>query len=85
MGPNIRLLPGAYWDFWDHYLPLTEHSLAEGLELFGFQIEQKIGRFLRYKMAGTRPVPLALVRYYLKMPLAWRFFGKQFLIVARKR
>ena len=85
MGPNIRLLPGAYWDFWDHYLPLTEHSLAEALELFGFHIEQKIGRFLRYKMAGTRPVPLALVRYYLKMPLAWRFFGKQFLIVARKR
>jgi len=21
LGPNVRLLPGAYWDFWDHYLP----------------------------------------------------------------
>jgi SAM-dependent methyltransferase len=85
MGPNIRLLPGAYWDFWDHYLPLTEHSLAEALELFGFRIEQKIGRFLPYTMAGTRPVPLAFVRCYLKLPLAWRFFGKQFLVIARKR
>jgi SAM-dependent methyltransferase len=85
MGPNIRLLPGAYWDFWDHSLPLTEHSLAEALELFGFHIEQKIGRFLPYKMAGTRPVPMAFVRCYLKLPLAWRLFGKQFLVIGRKR
>ena len=30
LGPNIRYLPGAYWDFWDHHLPLTHLSLAEG-------------------------------------------------------
>ena len=23
LGPNIRLVPGAYWDFRDHYLPLS--------------------------------------------------------------
>ena len=26
MGPNIRFTGGSYWDFWDHYLPLTEAS-----------------------------------------------------------
>src|SRR2546423_14060919 len=29
MGPNIKYLPGEYWDFWDHHLPLTETSLSE--------------------------------------------------------
>ena len=24
LGPNVRYLPGAYWDFWDHYVALTE-------------------------------------------------------------
>jgi SAM-dependent methyltransferase len=41
MGPNIKLIPGSYWDFWDHYLPLTEASLGEALENRGFQIERK--------------------------------------------
>lgn len=31
MGPNIKLVPGAYWEFWDHYIPLTESSLGEAL------------------------------------------------------
>src|SRR4030095_3830967 len=31
MGPNIKFLPGSYWDFWDHYIPLTEKSLIEAL------------------------------------------------------
>ncbi len=29
MGPNIRYLAGEYWDFYDHYLALTELSLGE--------------------------------------------------------
>src|SRR5207247_135781 len=31
VGPNIRFTGGRYWDFWDHYLPLTDASLSEGL------------------------------------------------------
>jgi len=27
MGPNIKCVPGAYWHFWDHNLPLTELSI----------------------------------------------------------
>src|SRR6266404_1171544 len=30
MGPNIKYLPGSYWDFWYHHLPLTELALKEG-------------------------------------------------------
>lgn len=85
MGPNIRYLPGAYWDFWDHYLPLTERSLAEGLELLGFEIERCTARFLPYQMSGSRTAPVSLVRIYLKLPFVWRFFGKQFLVIATKQ
>ncbi len=28
LGPNIRFLPGVYWDFWDHYLPLWPKPLG---------------------------------------------------------
>lgn len=83
MGPNIRLLPGAYWDFWDHYLPLTELSLAEVLGLAGFEIEVCYAAFLPYSMSqGWRP-PVWLLSVYLQMPWFWRFFGKQFLVVAK--
>jgi hypothetical protein len=31
MGPNIKFVPGAYWDFYDHHLALTKLSLqADG-------------------------------------------------------
>lgn len=84
MGPNIKFVPGAYWDFWDHYLPLTETSLKEALENRGYEIERCVGRFLPYTMASGPQYPVALLRMYLKMAPAWRFFGKQFLVVARK-
>ncbi|MEZ0274936.1 MAG: class I SAM-dependent methyltransferase [Roseimicrobium sp.] len=82
LGPNIRHLKGHYWDFWDHYLALTEESLAEGLALTGFDVKEKIGRFLPYSMSQGSNPPLWMVSLYLKMPWAWRFFGKQFLLVA---
>jgi len=84
LGPNIRYLPGAYWDFWDHYLPLTETSLSEGLTLHGFEITRCLGRFLPFSMVNAPEYPLAALRLYLRLPLAWRIFGKQFLVVARK-
>lgn len=84
MGPNIKYLPGAYWDFWDHYLPLTELSLSEALINRDYVVEQSIDRFLPYTMANGRKYPLVCIRLFLKLRPAWRFFGKQFLIVARK-
>ena len=84
MGPNIRYLPGAYWDFFDHYVPLTERSLAEALEAEGFKSETVIDRFLPYSMSQGSQPPLWMLRAYLRLPQAWRFFGKQFLVVAVK-
>ena len=84
MGPNIKLIPGTYWDFWDHYIPLTESSLGEALENRGFHIDRKETAFLPYTMAGEKNAPTAFVRLYLTLPQVWRFFGKQFLVIARK-
>lgn len=84
LGPNIRWLPGAYWDFWDHFLPLTDLSLAEGLELTGFWVEECVSRFLPYTMSGRFQPPVWSVRVYLKSPLLWPIFGKQFLVVGVK-
>ncbi len=85
MGPNIKYLPGAYWDFWDHYLPLTEASLAEALANRRFAITSCIARFLPYTMAGGPRYPLFCLRLYLRFSPLWRIFGRQFLVVAQKR
>jgi SAM-dependent methyltransferase len=82
MGPNIRFLPGEYWDFWDHHLALSDRSLAEGLESCGFSIAENHDRFLPYTMVNRREQPLFLLSWYLKLRPTWRFFGKQFLVVA---
>ena len=84
LGPNIRYVPGAYWDFWDHHIPITDASMAEALELHGFSTQRRIARFLPYTMSGNRKMPLVFVRAYLKLPMAWRIFGKQFLVVATR-
>jgi SAM-dependent methyltransferase len=84
MGPNIKLVRGAYWDFWDHYIPLTDLSLSEALQNRGFIIDRKECGFLPYTMTAKRPTPLAFIRIYLALPQLWRFFGKQFLVFACK-
>ena len=85
LGPNLRYLPGRYWDFYDHHLCLTHLSLSEALQLKGFVIETCIDRFLPFTTQGALPAHPWIVRLYLKFPLAWRFWGAQFLIVARKK
>ena len=84
MGPNIKYVPDEYWDFFDHYVELTELSLAEAMRACGFAVETKIGKFMPYTMSHGRQYPMWMIRLYLAMPVAWRLFGKQFLVVARK-
>jgi SAM-dependent methyltransferase len=84
LGPNLRYLPGEYWDFYDHHLGLTHLSLCEALQLRGFGVDLCIDRFLPYTTQGALPTHPALVKAYLKIPFAWRMLGKQFLIVAEK-
>jgi SAM-dependent methyltransferase len=84
LGPNIKFLPGEYWDFWDHVLPLTELSLQEGLELTGFSVERKWARFLPYSMSQGFTPPLVFLRLYLRLRFIWPILGKQFLVLARR-
>ena len=84
MGPNIKFVPGAYWDFWDHYLPLTELSLSEGLRNQGFEVEWCAPKFLPYTMVNAPQYPLFLLRAYLALPFLWKVFGRQFLVVASR-
>jgi SAM-dependent methyltransferase len=84
MGPNIKHLPGEYWDFWDHYVPLSEASLREALVTRGLRVDTCVGRFLPYTMATGPRYPVAFIRAYLKLPIAWRIFGRQFLVVGTR-
>jgi len=83
MQPNIRYAPGEYWDYYDHVLPLTHRSCAEAFAKAGFEIQQVIDRFMPFSTSSRLPQSPFFVRLYLACPLAWRFFGRQFVVVAR--
>jgi ubiquinone/menaquinone biosynthesis C-methylase UbiE len=85
MGPNIRYAYKNYWDFYDHQLPLSDRSLEEGLKTSGFGVVRNIPRFLPFTMQSSLPTADALIKIYLAMPLFWRLFGRQFLIIGQKR
>jgi len=82
--PNIRFLPGEYWDFFDHHTPLTDRSLVEGVKLAGFTPVLVIPRFLPYTTRSRLPQSPFLVRLYLRFPPIWRVLGKQAVVIARK-
>lgn len=84
LGPNIRYAYKEYWDYYDHYLPLSHLSLAEGLMINGFDIEKVVDRFLPYTMNNSTPTHPLIMKLYLAMPWAWKIMGKQFLVVGRK-
>lgn len=84
LGPNIRYAYREYWDYYDHYLPLSDISLVEALALAGFKADKVIDRFLPFTMNNGVPTADFIIRAYLKMPFAWKWFGKQFLVVASK-
>ena len=84
MGPNIRYLAAEYWDFYDHYLPLSHLSLEEGLVQAGYDVTTIIPRFLPYTTRSALPQHPLLIALYLKIPFVWRILGKQFLLVGQK-
>lgn len=84
--PNVRYLAGRYWDYLDHHLPLTHLSVAEALEIAGYDVEEQVGRFLPYTVKDARfTVRPWMIRTYLRLPIVWRLLGRQMLVVARKR
>lgn len=82
--PNVRLLPGAYWDFFDHHTPLTERCLVEAVTMLEMNVERVIARFLPYTTKSLLPQSPALVRLYLRAPPAWWLLGKQSFVLATK-
>jgi SAM-dependent methyltransferase len=91
MGPNIRFLAEAYWDFWDHYIPISHVSLVEALRNRGFDIVRVWPRFLPFTMAGRGRSSISAtlfevcLKIYLSLPLVWPIFGRQFLVIATPR
>lgn len=82
--PNIRYLYREYWDFLDHRIPLSDKSIIEALLITEFSVKQSIAKFLPYTTKSKLPQSSFLVRLYLKIPLAWKIFGKQAFIIAQK-
>ena len=85
MQPDISLVGGQYWDFFDHKVPLTFASLTEVLLSIGYKIADFRYPFLPYS-TKVRFLPLYpwLLRIYLRLRPLHYLFGKQFFICAQK-
>ena len=84
MGPNFRYCAPQYFDMADHTLIFTHMAIKEHLYAAGFEPESTEPRFLPYSFTGRLPPSTTLIRQYLRMPLAWRLLGKQFLVIGRR-
>lgn len=82
--PNIRYAFREYWDYFDHFLPLSHLSMREVLEALGFKIEVLRPSFLPYTVKSRLPKWPFLLRLYLSLTPLHRIFGKQMFIVASK-
>jgi SAM-dependent methyltransferase len=80
--PNVRLIGGAFWDFFDHTLPLSERGMAEALTTAGYRVIECRARFLPYTTKSHFPQHPSLVRLYLACPPAQWLLGRQMLVVA---
>jgi SAM-dependent methyltransferase len=82
--PNIKYVHGAYWDFIDHKIPLTDTALVEAGRLCGFKTRYLLPRFLPYTTQSRIPQHPLLVWLYLKLPPVWAVLGKQSFIIMEK-
>ncbi len=82
--PNVRIIGGAFWDFFDHTLPLSEKGMAEAMTHAGFRVVECRARFLPYTTKGRLPQHPMLVRAFLRLrPVQW-LLGAQMLVVAER-
>jgi ubiquinone/menaquinone biosynthesis C-methylase UbiE len=84
LGPNFKYCMREYFNFADHKLIITESSLEEYLYSAGFDKINVIARFIPFSFQSRLPVNRFIVKTYLAFPVLWRFFGKQFLLIAEK-
>jgi hypothetical protein len=83
LGPNFKYCAKEYFDCADHIIPLTHISVSEHLAAAGYEVRTMFSKFLPFSFRSRLPVGETFVNLYLKTPILWRLFGKQFLIVAR--
>lgn len=65
--PNIKYVKGAYWDFIDHKLALTDLALIEAGQIYGLKVKKLIKRFLPYTTKSKLPQTSWIVWLYLKL------------------
>jgi SAM-dependent methyltransferase len=80
--PNVRYCGKDYWQFFDHITPVDDRAMLEAFAQTGYDVEKNIPRFLPYTTKSRLPTGPALVRLYLKVPLAWKVLGAQAFMVA---
>lgn len=83
--PNIRFCAKDYWMFFDHITPIDDRGLTEIFTVENFKLTQLILKFLPYTTKGNLPINAFLIKTYLKLPIVWRFFGKQSLLIFEKQ
>lgn len=84
MQPNVRWVGGAFWDFVDHTLPLTEKGMVEACKMTGYEILECRSRFLPYTTKSWYPQWTPLIRLYLTLRPAQWLLGKQMLLVTQR-
>jgi len=84
LGPNFKHTTKVYFDCSDHILALTDVSVTEHLHAAHFRVIEATAKFLPFSFRSKLPNSPFLVRNYLKVPLAWKILGKQFLVAGRK-
>lgn len=84
LGPNFKYTTKVYFDCADHILALTDVSVTEHLHAAHFRVIEATARFLPFSFRSRLPASPLLVRNYLRIPLAWKILGKQFLVAGRK-
>lgn len=85
MQPDVNLVGGEYWDYFDHKVPLTFLSLLEVTRAIGFNLKDSRYPFLPYT-TKTKFLPLSpiLLKIYLKIRPLQIIFGKQFFLCLTK-
>lgn len=84
MGPNFKYCADEYFDCADHSVILTHMSVEEHLAAAHFEISDTQAKFLPYSFRSRLPATRVTTSLYLHSKWAWKFLGKQFLVVAKR-
>jgi ubiquinone/menaquinone biosynthesis C-methylase UbiE len=82
--PNIHYAYREYWDYLDHYLPLSHVSLAEAFGIVGLKVREVRPRLLPYSFKSRLPQSTFLLRVYLAVHPLHMVFGRQMFLLGVK-